>query len=223
MEAARLAKRHKFFGHLKKPLLAVARRVHLVSLEPPARIPRIFSRQQTSRPRAIGNYANAVGLGHRQQLHLGLAFDQVVHRLHHLQARPVVALLNIDGALRLPRRVVAHGRVEHLARPHQVFERPHRLLDRCAFVELVQEQHLNPIRLETPQARLKRAHHMAARSAARIDVVTDRVKALGRDDQIIAMPLHQPAQNFFRAAIVVLVGTVEEIDAGITAGLVHRL
>ena len=35
------------------------------------------------------------------------------------------------------------------------------------------------------------------------------------------MPLDQPAKNFLGPAVVVLIGTIKEVDAGITAGFVH--
>ena len=71
------------------------------------------------------------------------------------------------------------------------------------------------------QARLDRAHDVAARAAARIDVGAGRVEALGGDHEIVAVALGQPAEDLLGLALVVLVGAVEEVDAGVAHRLVH--
>ena len=222
MQARLLAEAYVLFRDLEHPLIAVARFVHLVGLEPPRRLAKILAREQAGRGRAVGDDADVVDFGHRQDLDLGLAFHQVVHRLDDLQPRPVVALLEVDRALRLPCRPVADGGVDHLARAHHVFQRPHRLVDRRHRVEAVQEQHVYTVGLQPFEARLDGLHHMAPRSAARIHVGARRIEAFGGENEIVAVVLRQPAEDLLRLALVVLVGAVEEIDARVAHRLVER-
>src|SRR5439155_26978790 len=98
------------------PGFAVTRFVHLVGLETAGSLAEILARQQAGRRGAVGYHADAVGFGHRQELDLGLALHQAVHRLDDLQARPDIALLDVDGALGLPGRPVADGGVTLPAR-----------------------------------------------------------------------------------------------------------
>ena len=65
-----------------------------------------------------------------------------------------MAFLQVDRALCLPRRPVADGRVDHLAGAHHVLQRAHHLVDRCHRIEAVQEQHVDAVGLQAPEARL---------------------------------------------------------------------
>jgi len=58
-------------------------------------------------------------------------------------------------------------------------------------------------------------------AAAGVHVVADGVVALGGDDQVVAFALHQPAEDLLGAAAGILVRAIEEVDAEITASLVH--
>src|SRR5688500_18323347 len=62
---------------------------------------------------------------------------------------------------------------------------------------------------------------MAPIGAARIDVAASRVEALGGDYQVVAPAADQPAEDLLRLAGVVLVGGVEEVDAGVARGAEH--
>jgi hypothetical protein len=188
----------------------------------PVALPKYLPDSRPGRGRAVGDDADAVGLGHRQDLDLGLALHQAVHRLGDLQARPVVPLLEIDRALGLPRRPVADRGVDHLARAHQVLEPAHRFLDRRQRVVAMQEQHIDAIGLQPLEAGLDRLDDMAPRGAACVEVGADLGVDLGGEHKVVAMALHQPAEDLLRNALVVLVGGVEEVDAGVAAGFVHR-
>ena len=88
-------------------------------------------------------------------------------------------------------------------------------------VVMVEEQDVDAVGAQPFQARLDCAAHMAAIRAARIDIFPGGVEAFGRDDQVVAVPADQLAEDLFGLAGVVLVGGIDEIDAGVTRGAVH--
>ena len=104
---------------------------------------------------------------------------------------------------------------------HEILETAHLLVDGGPVVELVQEQHVHPIGAEPFEARLHRPDDVAARRTAGVDVVALGVVALRRDHQLVAVPLHQPAEDAFGLAAAVRIGGIEEVDAGVTARRVH--
>ena len=79
-----LSKSGELLGHLIILRRAVADLVHFVlgqATAVRASLPAIFAGQQPSAERAVGNDPQIFRGGQGQQLDLGLAFDQVVHRL----------------------------------------------------------------------------------------------------------------------------------------------
>jgi len=77
------------------------------------------------------------------------------------------------------------------------------------------------IGLQPAQAALDRLDDVPPRGAARIDVRSGGVEALGDHHQIVAVAAHQRAEDLLGLALGVLVGSVEEVDARVAAGLEH--
>src|SRR5687768_17174243 len=86
---------------------------------------------------------------------------------------------------------------------------------------MVQVQQLDAVGAQALEARLDRAGDVAARAAARVDVVAGRVEALGGDDELVALAADQPAEDLLGASLAVLVGGVEEIDPGLAHRAIH--
>jgi hypothetical protein len=87
---------------------------------------------------------------------------------------------------------------------------------------VVQIENLDAVGPQALQARVDGAAHVTARGAARVHVAPRRVDALRRDDEAFALAADELAEDLLRASFVVLIGGVEEVDAGVAAGADHR-
>ena len=85
----------------------------------------------------------------------------------------------------------------------------------------MQVQDFDAVGPQPLQAHFYRARDMAPRAAAGVDVAARGIEALGGDDQLVALAAHQLAEDLLGAALVVLVGGVEEVDPDIAAGAEH--
>jgi len=205
-------------------LVAVARVIHRIRHEagrlrllPPA----ILAGQQAAAERAIGDDPQAFRLIQREDLHFRLPLDQAVHRLVDGKVGQAMQCGHTQRAGNLPRRPVADAQVEHLARAHEVIERPQRLFHRREGVEGVTEVDIDAVGAEPPQAALDRLLDVPPREAPLVVARTHREADLCRDDQLVALAGHQMAQDFFRAALLVDVRAVKEVDARVPAAPVH--
>lgn len=63
--------------------LTIARGIAVVFAQPAGAARPVFAREQATAQRRIGRDKDAKVIRHRQDLDLGLAFDQIVHRLDH--------------------------------------------------------------------------------------------------------------------------------------------
>src|SRR5262249_59574890 len=116
----------------------------------------------------------------------------------------------------LPGRHVAAADVAHLALVDEIVERAQRLLDRSERVDEVILVEIDPVGLEPFQARLDRAHDVAARTALELALRVHGASKLRRQDDILATPSEHLAQDRLGAAAPAIdVAAVEERDAEI--------
>jgi hypothetical protein len=93
-----------------------------------------------------------------------------------------------------------------------------RLLERRRRIDAVDLVQVDVIEAEPPEALIDRVEDVAARQPGVVDALADPAAHLGRDHQVAA-PHAEPAQRLadqpLALALVVDVGGVEEVDAGV--------
>ena len=113
-----------------------------------------------------------------------------------------------------------HGRgaeVKDLARAHEVMQRAHRLFDRHVRVKGVDDQKVDIVGINPPQAGIDRAQDMLARQTLVVRGVAHRVIDLGRQNQLIARHKFQQGagHNLFIDPQGIPVGHVVKGDPGL--------
>ena len=181
--------------------------------------PAVLPRQKTAGQREVGENADVVPLAQRQQLVLRVAHQHAVLRLHADVRRQVLRPRGPDRLAQLPSRVVGAANVAHLPGPHQVVQRPQRLLDgrqRVRPVDLVQ---VDVVRVQGPQARLYTLHDVLTRCPGVVGAVPHPDANLGPDQDLRSDSLDRlPNVLLGLPARSVRVRRVQEIDP-----LLHRL
>src|SRR6185437_9635039 len=86
----------------------------------------------------------------------------------------------------VPRRVVAHPDVAHLAGSHAVVERIERLLERSERIEPVDLVQIDVIELQALEACIERMEDVVAREPELVDARTGCSEHLGRNDELIS-------------------------------------
>ncbi|MCK7540012.1 MAG: hypothetical protein MZV63_58445 [Marinilabiliales bacterium] len=213
-------------GRLVHPRRCVAPGVHGI-LGKSARAIRwrktVFPGQQAAAQRVVGHHAHARVERQGEQLDLGLALDQVVHGLHDPDGAQAAQGAGAEGLGDLPRRPVADAQIPHLALLDQRVEGAQRFLDGDERVEPVGEVHVDPARVEPPQALLTLLDEMPPGQSVLVGALAHRPADLGGNDQPVALLGDDLAQDALRLSAGVNIGAVEKVDAGLAAAAVDGL
>jgi hypothetical protein len=94
-------------------------------------VPRVNRVPSSAGDRVVGDHADAVAFAQREQLELVASVQQVVARLHGVEARGAEHLAAADGSGELPRREVGTAHVADLPLLDDVVERLEGFVDRC--------------------------------------------------------------------------------------------
>ena len=113
--------------------------------------------------------------------------------------------------------------IPHLALLDQRVEGAQRLLDGDERVEPVGEVHVDPVRVEPPQALLTLLDDMPPGQSVLVGALAHRPADLGGDDQPVALLGDDLAQDALRLSAGVNIGAVEKVDAGLAAAAVDGL
>ena len=193
------------------------------------RLPIVLSGEQPTRERVVRDHADPLFLAQREQLPLDLAEQQVVARLHRLEAHEVARLAPPDRARQPVREEVRAPDVARLPGPDDGVEGLERLVDRRVGIREVQLVEVDVVGAEPAQRRVDRVEDVLARVALVPRVGTGAPVALRRDDELVALPAQPPADDLLGAADGVEtaservdVGAVEERDPGVGGGVEDR-
>ena len=125
-----------------------------------------------------------------------------------------------------PGRHIRSAQVAQLALVHQVVERAQRLVQRRAGVGLVDQVHVQVLDAQAAQAGIDLAHDLAARQAAIVRAIADRIEHLRAEQQLIAhraaFGLQPRADVALAAPAAIGIGGVEEVDAQLPGGIHDR-
>ena len=118
-----------------------------------------------------------------------------------------------------PRFDVARADVQHLPRPPHIVERLERFLERRVGIGLVDQIHVESIRLKPFEARVDLPHDLAPRQTAVVRPRPDRVEDFRAEKELLpdrrAFRLQPSANVAFAAAAAVGIGGVEEVDPAV--------
>jgi len=166
----------------------------------------VLARQQAAREREVRHEADTELAAAREDVATGVAPQErvlVLERGDVGGARRLVELLDVE---------VRDADRAHLSLAHELGHRPDRLGDRRDAVGPVVVEEVDAVGAKA----LKRRFEPAADgvpSAARI------VAELRGEDDAVAAPLEQLAEEALAVAVAVDVGRVEEVDAGVEGGV----
>src|SRR5207247_8067885 len=119
----------------------------------------------------------------------------------------------------LPGGVVRDAHVPHLAARDELAQRPDLLVE-CRLVVLkVQEEEVDVIRVQPPEASLELAGEMQTRAADTVWTRAGGDAGLGRDQHVRAPVAENAAEEGLGLAAGVDVGRVEKVDAVIERAL----
>ena len=203
---------------------AVAFDVHFVFHQPSgvgSDLGRVFAGQQAAAQRAVGDDADLLIGGHRQDFDFGLAFDQVVHGLQAFDARQSVVFGDALRFHRLPGGPVAKGWVQDFALPHQVIQGAHGFFNRRVGVIMMQEIDVDAVGFQSFQALFDADLDVSPRCAGLVDIVAGAHGDFGCQDDFVAAAGDQAAEDLFGASAGIDIGAVEEVDAGFAAAMKH--
>ena len=187
--------------------------------------------QESARQRAPRDDANPLGPAQRQHLPFFLAVDEVVVVLHRHEARPAVALGDLQHLRELPGVHARRADVARLAGPHDVVQRFQGLLDRRVRVEPVDLVEVDVVGPEPSEGGVDGLEQVLAGQAAVVRPVGHGEERLGGDHHLVARRevVERAADDLLADAAGVHVRRVEEVDAGVegspdegTAGLLGQ-
>src|SRR5581483_10307160 len=164
---------------------------------------------------AIGYDAEAVITAGRKMLDLGHAVHRVIiglARHRAVDAEPVADVADFGDA---PGAIIRDAEIAHLAGADQFGHRAHGLLQRRRMVFLVQVIDVDVVGAEPLQALVAGLQDPAPRQPAAIGIVADLVGELGREDPARAAVGDGAADHLLGISLVVGVGRVDEVDAGL--------
>ena len=153
-------------------------------------------------------------VGHRQQLAFGVARGETVFDLHGGGHRPAAQFRHRHRPRDQPSRRIGEAEMADLARRDKGIERLDDLGHRSRAVPVMQPEDVDVIGAETTQALVQRADHRARGVAAGEDMTAGRRGILGRNDEIVALPLEEVADDLLRGAARVVRRRVEQRPTG---------
>ena len=148
-------------------------------------------------------------------LHLGHAVHGIIVGL--ADDRPVNAQLVAEAADlgHAPGAVVRDAEIADLARLHEIAHRPHRLGQRHGMVLLVEVVDVDVVGAEPSQAGIGRLHHPFAERPRSFGPGPMGLHTLVATTHLSRSPAMRAARDLLRPALVVDIGGVEEIHAGL--------
>ena len=170
------------------PVGAIACRIALVLPKPARRATRsVFPGQQPATQWGIGSNRDALIGAHRQHLHLGLPFDQVVHRLQQVDGQ-VELVCDPHRLHHLPCGEVRQAHIADLPGGLQLRKTGERFGQIGFGVEAMQVKHIHHIQLQPLTADVKLGAHIGRISASDIP-------HLGCDQKVIAIGFDHRCQK----------------------------
>ncbi len=180
----------------------------------------IFSRQPAAGQRTERREADASIAAQGKQLALRRSLEQAVRVLHPFEAHVPAQFADVERAREPPRFDVAGAHVQNLARAAEIVQRAQRFLERRFRIRLVDQVHVQSVRLEPRQACVDLLNDVPARQPAIIGTGADRVEDFRAEEHLLANrgPLRpQPAADIrFAAPAAVRVGGIEKVHAGVS-------
>ena len=175
----------------------------------------VLAAEHAARQRAVGHDAEPIKGGRRQLLDLGHAVHRVVIGLAHHRPGDPQAIGDAADLGDAPGAEIRETEVAYLALPHEIAHRPHGFLERRRMVLLVQVVDVEIVSAQPLQAPLRRLQDPFARQAALVGTAAHGVADLGREHPAVALACNDASGHFLGAALIVLVGGVDEVDAGL--------
>src|SRR5262245_40410199 len=174
--------------------------------------------EEATSQRAPGDHADALVEAERNHLALLLAVDQVVVVLHRDEPTPTGDGCDLLRLRELPGEHARRADVARLAGPHDVVQRPHRLLDRRLVVPAMDLVEVDVVGAEAGQRGVDGRHDVLARQATVIGSRAHREVDLRRQHVVLATReqlAQQPPGDLLGHAVGVGVGGVEERHTGL--------
>src|SRR5262249_17585819 len=125
----------------------------------------VTAAQKTARQRVVGDDAQTLIAAERQQLALDLAVEQVVARLHAVEAGPTVTGTVANRERDLPRWIVRTAEVADRAGANQILEGTQGFLERCIGIRAVRLVEIDVVGAQFSQAVLDRLAALPPRQA----------------------------------------------------------
>ncbi len=183
----------------------------------------ILARQDAPGQRAVAAHADPQRLTRRQQLHLGIAVSEIVQGLDRRQPVPAMQFLQAHRPHDLPGAEVRDTHVEHFARADEVVQGCQRLFQRRAAVIGVQVVDVYIVGAQALQAGLDGLADVLAGGAGGVRAGAVHCQPdLRRQHNLLPPPGQGLPHDSLRGPGAVLVGGVQEVDAGVQGGLDDR-
>ena len=188
----------------------------------------VASCEDTARERIVGNHADALIGGQGKQFGLDVAEENIVARLHAIEAHDVQCVTRPQRFTEQPGGIVGTADIEDLATAHEIVQSAQRLLKGGVRVGDVHLIEVDVVGLQAAQTALNGAHDVLARAALAIGTAAHRKAKLRRQNNLLA-PSFEPAANIFLGSSNRLRGRAERIRIGgikeenaIVEGLIHN-
>ena len=171
--------------------------------------------EQARVQRAPGHDAGSLVERKRHDLALDVTRDERVIDLLADVARQVVPLGGRNRLHHVPGGVVRAPDVSDFALPHQIVERPHRLLERDEHVRLVADVEIEVVGLQPAEAGFASFNDVFSRQAGVVRSRAHPHEHLGRQDERVPAALQGLSKDFLGAAEGVRIGGVDGRHAGV--------
>ena len=116
--------------------------------------------------RVVADHADPLIQDQREQLRFDVAEQEIVARLHAVEARQTQSVTDPQPLGQQPGGIVGAADIAHFAAVHQVIQRPQRLIERRLGVGGVHLVEVDIVGLQAAQAGLDRLEDVLARTAA---------------------------------------------------------
>jgi hypothetical protein len=163
----------------------------------------VLSGEEAARQRIVGNDRDAFFLAERKQIALEAAKEQIVARLHGIDAHQILHFAAAERARHAMRHPVRDADIARLAGFHDGVERFQRLVDRRGGIETVQLIEVDIVRLQPLQRGVDRIEDVLSRHALVPGFGTHLADAFRGEHEAARLPLSQrPRISSVRPAVV---------------------
>src|SRR5581483_838300 len=136
-------------------------------------------------------------------------------------ARETVAVGRSQRFHQMPAGEIGGADIADLAGANELVERRQSFFDRGLGILAMQLEEIDMIGAEPLQRGVDRLDQMLARGAEAVRTGAGRKRALGGDQQAVALALDRLAEDLLRASLVIDIRAVEHRDAAIEADVDH--